>query len=80
MLDKIRMLIAKLQSYANEKAIPFIDINRGMTSAEGGLLKQYTLDGGHLSGSGYVEWRKTSQPYMRKGYFGQIFPPPRGVA
>jgi lysophospholipase L1-like esterase len=64
MLDKIRMLNAKLQSYANEKAIPFVDINRGMTSAEDGLLKQYTLDGGHLNGNGYVEWRKAIQPYI----------------
>jgi hypothetical protein len=37
MLDKIRMLNARLQSYANDKAIPFIDINRGMTSAEDGV-------------------------------------------
>ena len=64
MLDKIRMLNAKLQSYANDKAIPFIDINRGLTSAEDGLLEQYTLDGRHLSGSGYVEWRKAIQPYI----------------
>jgi lysophospholipase L1-like esterase len=64
MLDKIRMLNAKLQSYANDKAIPFIDINRGMTSAEDGLLKQYTLDGGHLSDSGYVAWREAIQPYI----------------
>jgi lysophospholipase L1-like esterase len=65
MLDKIRMLNAKLQSYANDnKAIPFIDINRGMTSVEDALLKQYTLDGRHLSGSGYVEWRRAIQPYI----------------
>jgi lysophospholipase L1-like esterase len=64
MLDKIRMLNVKLQSYANDKAIPFIDINRGMTSAEDGLLKQYTLDGGHLNSSGYVEWRKAIEPYI----------------
>ena len=64
MLDKIRMLNAKLQSYANDRAIPFIDINRGMTSAEDGLLKQYTPDGVHLSGSGYVEWRKAIEPYI----------------
>ena len=64
MLDKVRMLNAKLQSYANDRAIPFIDINRGMTSAEDGLLKQYTSDGVHLSGSGYVEWRKAIEPYI----------------
>ena len=64
MLDNIRMLNAKLQSYSNDKAIPFIDINRGMTSVEDGLLKQYTFDGRHLSGSGYVEWRKAIQPYI----------------
>jgi lysophospholipase L1-like esterase len=28
------------------------------------LLKQYTLDGGHLSGSGYVEFHKAIQPYI----------------
>jgi lysophospholipase L1-like esterase len=64
MLDKVRMLNAKLQSYANDKAIPFIDINRGMTSAEDGLLKQYTFDGIHLIGSGYVEWRKAIEPHI----------------
>src|SRR5205814_1509249 len=64
MLDKIRMLNAKLQSYASDKAIPFIDINRDMTSAEDGLLKQYTSDGAHLIGSGYLEWRKAIEPYI----------------
>jgi lysophospholipase L1-like esterase len=63
-LDKVRMLNSKLQSYANDKGIPFIDINRGMTSAEDGLLKQYTFDGTHLIGSGYVAWRKAIEPYI----------------
>jgi hypothetical protein len=53
MLDKVRMPNAK-QSYANDKAVPFIDISRTATSAEDGLLKQYTIDRVHLSGSGYA--------------------------
>ena len=63
-LDKVRELNTKLKSYAAEQKIPFIDINVGLTSEKQGLLSDYSLDGVHLLGKGYLKWSQTISPYV----------------
>ena len=63
-LDNIRALNGDLRTYASENGLPFININRGLTSKPDGLLKQYTYDGTHLLGSGYLEWSKSIESHV----------------
>ena len=63
-LDNIRNLNEKLKAYATVMKITFININDGLTSQQDGLLKEYTYDGIHLRGNGYVVWSKTISPYV----------------
>ena len=65
-LLKVRELNKKLETYAKENHIAFININNGLTSQEEGLLKKYTYDGIHLLGSGYLVWGKAISPYVIK--------------
>ena len=53
----------KLLAYANEKSIPFIDLNV-LLSANGALADEYTTDGVHLNGKAYAIWGKAISPYM----------------
>jgi lysophospholipase L1-like esterase len=64
-LENVRKLNEKLKAYAIEKNITFININDGLTSQQDGLLKEYTNDGLHLIGNGYVVWSKTISPYVK---------------
>lgn len=63
-LEEVRKLNEKLKSYAAEQKISYIDINVGLTSEKQGLLGEYTLDGVHLLGNGYLKWSKTISPYV----------------
>ncbi len=63
-LEKVRELNTKLKSYAVEQKIPYIDINVGLTSEKQGLLSDYTNDGLHLLGKGYLKWSQTISPYV----------------
>lgn len=63
-LEKVRELNKKLKSYAAEQKIPYIDINAGLTSEKQGLLSEYSLDGVHLLGKGYLKWSQTISPYV----------------
>ena len=53
----------KLLAYANEKSIPFIDLN-AVLSANGVLADEYTTDGVHLNGSAYALWGQAISPYV----------------
>jgi len=63
-VDEVRALNAKLQQYATEHHITFIDLNALLSSRRFGLLPKYTSDGSHLSASGYIAWSQMIQPYM----------------
>ncbi|MGZ4955150.1 MAG: GDSL-type esterase/lipase family protein [Methylobacter sp.] len=63
-LNKIRLLNDKLKAYAAQQKLTYININEGLTSEKYGLLKDYTYDGVHLLGSGYLKWSKTIAPYV----------------
>jgi lysophospholipase L1-like esterase len=64
-LDDIRALNELLRDYAGEKGLIFIDINKSLASPEVGLLKQYTYDGIHLLGTGYVQWKRAIEQHVR---------------
>jgi lysophospholipase L1-like esterase len=63
-LDKIRLLNLKLKAYAAQQKLIYININEGLTSEKYGLLNDYTYDGIHLLGSGYLKWSRTIAPYV----------------
>ena len=64
-LDKVRELNEKLNKYAKEQQLIFININEGLTNEEEGLRKEYTYDGIHLLGEGYVKWSKSIAPFIQ---------------
>lgn len=63
-LGKIRELNRKLETYAAQQKLTFININDGLTSEQEGLLSEYTYDGTHLRGNGYVKWSRTIAPHI----------------
>lgn len=63
-LVKVRELNEKLKAYAEQHELTYININNGLASETKGLLKEYTYDGIHLLGSGYLKWSKTISPYV----------------
>ena len=65
-LDQTRELNGRLDSYAKQKGLIFININRNLTNEKEGLLAQYTYDGTHLLGSGYLQWRNAIAPYVEQ--------------
>ncbi|GAB3391344.1 SGNH/GDSL hydrolase family protein [Azotobacter armeniacus] len=64
-LYKVRELNDKLKAFAAKNDITFININSGLSTERGGLLPQYTYDGMHLLGSGYLKWSETISPYVK---------------
>lgn len=60
---KIKILNEKLQNYAAEKNIEFIDLNKHLSENET-LKNKYTLDGYHLNAQGYSLWRDELKGYM----------------
>lgn len=63
-LEKVRLLNQRLEQLALEGKLTFININDGLTSKDDGLLPEYTSDGIHLTGSGYIKWSQTIAPYI----------------
>lgn len=63
-LDKVRELNKKLEAYANNNKLVFINLNSDISTEQDGLLEKYTYDGIHLLGRGYVEWRKKIKPFI----------------
>lgn len=63
-LEKVRDLNGKLKAYAAQQQLAYININDGLRSEKNGLLKDYTPDGIHLLGSGYLKWSKAIAPYV----------------
>ena len=63
-LESIRIFNEKLKNFCEEKNITFINLNKELTSISEGLLKEYTYDGIHLRGIGYVNWQQIIAPYI----------------
>ncbi len=63
-LESVRDLNRMLSQYAIDNKIQYVNINKGMVSEGGGLLKQYSYDGIHLLGSGYLMWSKSISKFI----------------
>ncbi len=63
-LSKVRELNEELRKYASTNNVEYIDINNGLSSETDGLLPEYTYDGIHLNGKGYLVWSRAIRPYI----------------
>ena len=63
-LDGIRDLNGRLKRHAEQNGLTYIDINAGLTTEAEGLRPEFTTDGIHLRGSGYVRWSKAIDPLV----------------
>jgi len=61
----VKKLNNLLREYAKKNKIQFIDLNIKLAPNEI-LLEEYSLDGLHLNGKGYVEWSKILKNYIIK--------------
>ena len=53
-----------LKAMADNRKIFFLDIYSRMADANGDLNKDYTIDGAHLNGRGYLVWRDAIRAYV----------------
>lgn len=53
-----------LKTMAKEEGFLYIDLYKTFSTAKGGLMEQYTLDGVHLNAEGYRLWEKILQDYL----------------
>jgi lysophospholipase L1-like esterase len=63
--DSIAVLNKKLTKYAAEQKIDVIDLN-SVISPNHVMEAQFTVDGIHLSGKGYLEWTKMINSQLNK--------------
>ena len=62
--DRIRSANAAVKKLAEEMGARFIDLNEGITDENGELKAEYTIDGMHMYGDGYVPVLKALLPYL----------------
>jgi lysophospholipase L1-like esterase len=59
----IRIVNQGLENYCKEKNITYIDVYTPFTQ-DMELIEQYSVDGWHLSGEGYILWAKILKPFV----------------
>ena len=57
---------AELQKMADREGVKYINLFASFANAEGKLKKEYTNDGLHLLGKGYMVWKEVLSTYIRK--------------
>jgi lysophospholipase L1-like esterase len=62
-LAEIRQLNELLAGHARQSGYLYVDINKGIT-AEEGLMPEFTTDGVHLNGKGYLHWSAQIRPLL----------------
>lgn len=62
--QQIRDINARLAALADEKGYTWIDLYTVMTDADGHMRADFTNDGLHLLGPGYIAWRDALLPYI----------------
>jgi len=55
-IEEIRRLNQRLKQYAEDQGLEFVNLNTKLSSEDQGLLPEYSYDGLHLSGEGYLVW------------------------
>ncbi|MBD8004268.1 GDSL-type esterase/lipase family protein [Bacillus norwichensis] len=61
--DKIKKMNMKLRSLANSSGVHFIDLYSTFAKDDQ-LPEEYTVDGIHLTGKGYILWRESIKEYV----------------
>lgn len=62
---EVAVLNARLQQYAHEQSLTFVDLNARL--AFGSMLKdEYTTDGVHLTAAAYAEWCTMLEPIVKQ--------------
>ncbi|MBK7552762.1 MAG: hypothetical protein IPI61_14410 [Syntrophaceae bacterium] len=61
--QKVKILICvnlneDLKDFVPQKGVAYLDWNRHFLDEAGGLSAKYSIDGRHLSGSGYRLWKE----------------------
>lgn len=57
-------LNAKIKNIATENNITYIDIFSHLLDSSSKLSKEYSNDGLHLLGTGYIKWKNIIEPYV----------------
>ncbi|WP_186306561.1 GDSL-type esterase/lipase family protein [Siminovitchia fortis] len=61
--DKIKKLNNELRSLADDAGVQYIDLYSNFAKNDQ-LPEEYTIDGIHLTGKGYILWRETIKKYV----------------
>lgn len=61
---EINHINARLRDSANSFGYTFIDLHSLMVGEDGKLRKEYTNDGLHLKGDGYLAWQQAVYPFV----------------
>jgi lysophospholipase L1-like esterase len=64
--DRIRSANAAVEQLAHETGNNFIDLNEGITDENGELRIEYTIDGMHMYGDGYIPVLNALLPHLPK--------------
>lgn len=56
----------KVRRLAQEEKVTYIDLFSHFADAEGKMKPEYTNDGLHLKGNGYLLWKEVVQPFLKK--------------
>lgn len=64
--DEIRQINLELRDLALNGNYTFIDLDPVFTNEQGQLKAEYTNDGLHLTGPGYMAWKLVIDPYLKK--------------
>jgi len=62
--DQVINLNARLEQLSGEQQVTFIDLYSKFTTPEGKLDPEYTNDGLHLTGKGYLHWKALVTKYV----------------
>lgn len=63
---RLKAVNKKLQKLAKKHKIDWVDITTVLSDEKGNLKAEYTNDGFHLMGKGYVAWANALKPYLTK--------------
>ena len=56
----------RVRRLAQEEKVTYIDLFSHFADAEGKMKPEYTNDGLHLKGNGYLLWKEMVQPFLKK--------------
>ncbi|MBQ1361683.1 MAG: lysophospholipase [Oscillospiraceae bacterium] len=63
--DRVRQANEAVRSLAQKHHAQFLDLNAGITDEDGSLIKEYTTDGIHIFGEGYMKVLEELLPTLR---------------